>query len=134
MITSLQQQVRSKDAEGFEQNLRILFAHIPYEVQIESEAYYHSMFLLLMKVLGFDIQGEVMTNIGRIDAVWHQPNLAVVVEIKYGVKKKADRLLKEAMAQIRNRRYYEAYLDREVLLLGIAFTGKEVKCKMEEVK
>jgi hypothetical protein len=134
MVSSLQQQVRSKDAEGFEQNLRILFAHIPYKVQIESEAYYHSMFLLLMKVLGFDIQGEVMTNIGRIDAVWHQPNLAVVVEIKYGVKKKADRLLKEAMAQIRNRRYYEAYLDREVLLLGIAFTGKEVKCKMEEVK
>jgi hypothetical protein len=35
------------------------------------------------------------------------------------------------MTQIRDRRYYEKYLDGEVLLLGIAFTGKDVKCSME---
>jgi hypothetical protein len=131
LIHHLQRQVRNKDVEGFEQNLRLLFAHIPYEIHVKSEAYYHSMFLLLMKMLGFDIHGQIMTNIGRIDALWRQPELTVVAEIKYGAKKKADRLLNEAMTQIRDRRYYEKYLDGEVLLLGIAFTGKDVKCSME---
>jgi hypothetical protein len=131
MIYNLRQQVRNKDAAGFEQNLRILFAHIPYEIHIKSEAYYHSLFLLLMKMLGFDIQGQIQTNIGRIDAVWHQPGLTVVAEIKYGVGKETDSLLNEALTQIRDRRYYEKYLDREVLLLAVAFTGKEVRCEME---
>jgi hypothetical protein len=119
--------------EGFEQNLRMLFAHIPYELHVKNEAYYHSMFLLAMKMLGFEIQGQVMTNIGRIDAVWHQPELTVVAEIKYSAKKKADSLLDEAMTQICDRRYYEKYLDKKVALLGIAFARKELKCRMEEI-
>ncbi|MDR2441354.1 MAG: hypothetical protein LBE12_18490, partial [Planctomycetaceae bacterium] len=69
----------------------------------------------------------------RIDAVWHQPELTVVAEIKYHSRKKLDYLLDEAMAQIRNRRYYEAYLDNKVMLMAIAFTGKGVKCRMEYV-
>jgi hypothetical protein len=133
LVHVLQRQVRNKDAAGFEQNLRILFAHIPYEIHVKSEAYYHSMFLLLMKMLGFDIQGQIQTNIGRIDAVWHQPELTVVAEIKYGAGKDTNTLLDEAMTQIRDRRHYEKYLDGEVLLLAVAFTGKEVKCGMEEV-
>jgi hypothetical protein len=128
----LQQQIRDKDITGFEQNLRLLFAHIPYELHVKNEAYYHSMLLLLMKMLGFDIQGQTMTNIGRIDAVWHQPGQTVVAEIKYSAKKKADNLLDEALTQIRDRRYYEKYLDRKVILLGVAFTGKEIKCRAEE--
>jgi hypothetical protein len=137
----LQQQIRDKDITGFEQNLRLLFAHIPTsppalskrEGAVKNEAYYHSMLLLLMKMLGFEIQGQAMTNIGRIDAVWHQPGLTVVAEIKYSSKKKAGSLLDEALAQIRDRRYYEKYLDREVILLGVAFSGKEIKCRTEEI-
>jgi hypothetical protein len=132
LLFGLQRQIHNKDAAGFEQNLRILFAHIPYELHIKSEAYYHSMLLMLFKMLGFDIQGQIMTNIGRIDAVWHQPELTVVAEIKYSAAKDADSLLNEAMTQIQDRRYYERYLDRKILLLGVAFTGKEVKCRMEE--
>jgi hypothetical protein len=86
-----------------------------------------------MKMLGFDIQGEVMTNIGRIDAVWHQPGLTVVAEIKYSAEKDIDSLLDDAMTQIRDRRYYEKYLDRNILLMAVAFAGEELKCSMEEV-
>jgi hypothetical protein len=131
LIEDMQQQVIEQDAAGFEQSLRILFANIPYELHLKNEAYYHSMLLLLMKMLGFDIHGQVMTNIGRIDAVWHQPSLTVVAEIKYSDSKDVDHLLNEAMTQIADRRYYEKYLDRQVLLLGIAFTGKDVKCCMQ---
>jgi hypothetical protein len=130
---NMQQQIHDGDASGLEQNLRMLLANIPSILHIQKEAYYHSLFLLLMKVLGFDIQAEVLTNIGRIDTVWHQSDLTVVAEIKYHIQKDIDSLLEEAMTQIYDRKYYEAYLDKKVILMAIAFTGKEVKCKMEVV-
>jgi hypothetical protein len=37
------------------------------------------------------------------------------------------------MNQISNKKYYEAYLDRKVVLLAVAFTGKEVKCELKEM-
>jgi hypothetical protein len=127
---NMQQQIHNGDVSGLEQNLQLLLAHIPNNLHIPKEAYYHSLFLLLMKVLGFDIQGEIQTNVGRIDAVWHQSELTVVAEIKYHFRKSIDSLLKEAMAQIRDRKYYEAYLDKKVMLMAIAFTGKKVKCEL----
>jgi hypothetical protein len=131
LISNMKKQIYDGDTSGLEQNLRMLLANIPYNLHVKNEAYYHSLFLLIMKVLGFDIHGEVLTNIGRIDAVWTQPGLTVVAELKYGSKKSADDLLNKAMAQIRDRRYYEAYLDGKVMLMAIAFTGKDVKCEME---
>jgi hypothetical protein len=86
-----------------------------------------------MKVMGFDVRGEVLTNIGRIDVVLHQPNCTVVAEVKHDIKKTVDILLKEAMSQICDKKYYEAYLDRKVVLLAVAFTGKEVKCELKNL-
>jgi hypothetical protein len=129
----MQRQIREGDAEGLERNLRMMLSCIPNILHIKSEAYYHSLFLLWMKVMGFDIQGEVMTNIGRIDAVWSQPEWTVIAEVKFHTEKDADSLLNEAMAQIYDRRYYEPYLDKKVRLMAVAFTGKEVKCRMETI-
>jgi hypothetical protein len=113
-----------------EQNLRMLLAGIPNLLHIQKEAYYHSLFLLWMRMLGFDIQGEILTNIGRIDAVWQHSGLTVITEIKFHADTSIDELLDDAMTQINNRRYYETYLDRKVSLMAVAFTGKEVKCRM----
>jgi hypothetical protein len=133
LISDMQKQIYNGDTSGLEQNMRVSLAHIPNILHVDNEAYYHSLFLLLMKVLGFDIQGEIMTNIGRIDAVWKQADLTVVAEIKYSSKKDIDKLLKEAMTQICKRKYYEAYLNTKVVLIAVAFTGKEVKCKMKRI-
>jgi hypothetical protein len=54
-----------------------------------------------------------------------------VVELKYHATKKLDTLLAQAIAQIREKRYYEPFLGRKVILLGIAFSGKEVACRIE---
>jgi hypothetical protein len=56
--------------------------------------------------------------------------MAVVAEIKYSAKKKIDTLLNEAITQIHEKRYYNRYTGK-VLLLGIAFSGKNVGCRME---
>ncbi|MDR1886389.1 MAG: ATP-binding protein, partial [Prevotellaceae bacterium] len=134
LISNMKRQLFTGDASGLEQNLRMLLAHIPNILHIGREAYYQSLFLLLMKILGFDIRGEIMTNIGRIDAVWRQPGLTVIAEIKYHPKKNMDSLLDEAMSQIDDRKYHEMYLDGKIMLMAIAFTGKEVKCRMDEKK
>ncbi|GHT54732.1 ATPase AAA [Bacteroidia bacterium] len=128
----MQKQIKNCDAEGFTQSLRILLANIPSVLHIKRESYYHSLLLAWMKMLGFDIQGEVMTNIGRIDAVWHQPELTVVAEIKYHAGKDLESLLDDAMAQINDRKYYEKFLytDR-VLLMAVAFSGQEIGCRMQ---
>jgi hypothetical protein len=132
--SDMQRHIRECDAAGLEKDLRLMLAYIPYELHIEKEAYYHSILLIWIKLLGFDIQGELMTNIGRVDAVWHQPNLTVVAELKYHAKKTPNALLKDAMKQIRDRRYYEKYLDRKVILMGVAFTAKDVACRMEIIE
>jgi hypothetical protein len=134
MIPQIQSQMHEGKTAALEQSLRSLLAHIPNNLHVENESYYHSLFLFLMATLGFDIQGEVLTNIGRIDAVWRQTGLTVVAEIKYSAKKKIDNLLNSAMRQIRNRKYYEAYLnDTKVMLMAIAFTEKEIKCRMSRI-
>jgi hypothetical protein len=44
-------------------------------------------------------------------------------------------LLDEAMSQIHDRKYYEKYLDgKRILLWAMAFSGKEVACRMENLK
>jgi urease accessory protein UreH len=129
----MQKQIYSGDTEGLEKNLRMLLANIPYRLHVENEAYYHSMFSVWMSMLGFDPQDEVETNIGRIDTVLHYADLTVVAEIKYSSEKTAERLLDEAMKQIHDRKYYEKYADRKVILMGVAFADKEVKCKLEEL-
>jgi Holliday junction resolvase-like predicted endonuclease len=107
-----------------------MIATVPYELRRTDEAYYHSLALTWMRLIGFKIHGEVPNNIGRADIVWEQPGLTVIVEIKYHTKKKINTLLKAAMKQIHDRRYYNAYLGK-IILLGIAFSGQNTGCRME---
>jgi hypothetical protein len=51
--------------------------------------------------------------------------------LKYGSGKPLESLLNEAITQIRDRKYFEKYLDREVKLLGVVFNGEEVACRIE---
>jgi hypothetical protein len=128
---AMQQQILLNDATGLENSFKKLLAHVPYQLDGKSEAYYHSIFLIAMNLLGFNVQGEISTNRGRIDAVWEQSGQVVVAELKYGAGKKAEALLAEALAQIHDRRYYEKYAGNEVKLLGIAFTGEEIACRFD---
>jgi hypothetical protein len=136
MITkTMEKQMNIHDAEGFAQSVRVMLQNIPFNLQIGNEKYYHSLFLSWMYTLGFKVNGEIMTGIGRIDAVLEQPDIIVVTELKYDAKTKTTTLLKKAMNQIRDRRYYEKYLDKgkKILLMSLAFSGKDVDCKMEEL-
>jgi hypothetical protein len=134
------QQIRNCDERGLTNNLQKMLAGVPYTLQSKdnmsedaNEARYHIIFQVWMTLLGFDIQSEKITNRGRMDAVLLQPGLAVVAELKYHAATKPDTLLDQAIAQIREKRYYEPFLDRKVILLGIAFSGKDAGCRIEQL-
>jgi hypothetical protein len=122
-------QIKGKEEKGLEESLRVLFANIPSNLHIRLEAYYHSMLMMLMMAVGYEVEGEVNTDKGRIDVVLKKGKEVIVVEIKYGKGIKIEQLLKEALEQIKGKRYYEKYGSREVSLLAVAFgEDKEIGC------
>jgi hypothetical protein len=129
-------QLFSGDASAFETSMRELFAHIPYQLHIPREAYYHSLFLLWLNLLGFDIQAEVSTDKGRIDAVWTWKDRVIIAEIKFSLNGRISSLIKAAFAQMRKNRYYERYgaSAKRTALLAVAFTGRDISCSMEELR
>jgi hypothetical protein len=135
------QQIRNLDEEGLTRNLQKMLAGVPYNLKAEdittedaNEARYHIIFQVWMTLLGFNIQSETPTNRGRMDAALLQDGVAIVAELKYHANTKLDVLLDQAIAQIREKRYYEPFLGKKVILLGLAFGGKEVACRIELLK
>jgi hypothetical protein len=130
---TIQHQITNADATGFADSLNSLFASIPSGLHIPQESCYHSLSLMWLNLVGFKPRGEEHTSIGRLDMVWEQPNLTVIVEMKYHAKNKIDTLLKAAMKQIHDKRYYDKYSGK-ILLIGMAISGRQSGCCMEELK
>jgi hypothetical protein len=122
--------LRDCDEQGFADCLETLVATVPNELKMNCEAHYHALLLVWLRFLGFEVHAEVSTNFGRSDAVWKQQGLTVIAELKYHKTKDKETLLDEAMTQIHECRYYNQTLGR-ILLLGIAFSGTEIGCRME---
>jgi hypothetical protein len=58
----------------------------------------------------------------------------VIVEIKYSKDNKPEEMLKEGMGQIREKKYYEKYINNNPILLGIVFSeNKDIACRFENV-
>jgi hypothetical protein len=133
LIQTMQKQLRSLQTDELERSLRQMLSYIPYQLQIKTEAYYHTMLLLWLKLLGFDLIAELPTNVGRIDAVWTFPDHTIIVEVKSQPKKaNISKLLDAAIKQIREPRYYERFSsESQVSLLGVVFAGNEIGCRME---
>jgi len=106
----------SKNTERFFTHLKILFKNISYPLIGKSENYFHTVFFAVIRLLGFDIETEVLTADGRIDAVIKTEKYIYIIEFKSGT---AD----EAIAQIKKKEYALKYAGdcREIILLGIGF-------------
>jgi len=122
--------LESKEMEAFFHLLKVLFKSITYPLIRNEEAWYHSLFYTLLRLLGFDIETEVLTADGRIDAVIKTEKYIYIIEFKLGT---AD----EAIAQIKKKEYALKYAGdgREIILLGIGFNPelKNVESYIEEI-
>ncbi|MDR2556962.1 MAG: ATP-binding protein, partial [Bacteroidales bacterium] len=127
----IERNIRDNNPELLSNAIKKLF-DVPYPIKGGKEDNYHAFLHVALNALGFDIQSEIPTEDGRIDAVWHLKNLTVIIEIKQHKTKRAETLIKDAMQQIHTKKYYEKYLG-EIILLAVAFSGSNVECKMEKI-
>ncbi len=111
--------LQTGNLEGFFTSIQAVFASIPYDIQTKrDEAYYHTIFYLMLAASGGQAQSSVLTARGRIDMVVAFPDKVYVVEFKCNQSAQA------AIRQIRDQAYAEPYRleGRKVLLLGIDFS------------
>jgi len=94
-----------------------LFVKVPYQLHTKDEKFYHTVLQTLLDAIGLRPTSEHAISHGRLDMVLEVPACIYIIEFK--LNKSAE----SALAQIKDRKYYEAFLDRKkpILLLGIAF-------------
>ncbi len=116
--------MEQNEIEKFLQLLKVLFKGIAYPLIDDKEKYYHSVFYLVAKMLGFNIESEILTIDGRIDCVLKTEKIIYVIEFKAGNTKKA-------IEQIKDKQYHLKYISdsRQIQLLGIDFDmeNKQIK-------
>ena len=108
------------DVEEFMSYLKDVFSNLTYHDIDKKEKYFHSIFYVIIKLIGYQIESEILTNKGRIDCVLHTKDRIYIIEFKVGTAEKA-------LKQIKDKGYAEKYLKsgREITLLGIGFDKEE---------
>ncbi|GAA5818066.1 MAG: ATPase AAA [Methanobrevibacter sp. CfCl-M3] len=146
----LWEDIKNGDGESLADYLEIQFGEIPYHLNLTNKRdrwkLKQTIFLTLLKHLGFKTKGEVAISQGRIDAIFRDRKHVVVCEVKYtqNQRKSIDDLVNEALIQIHEKQYYRLYLNKKfvVILLVLAFKDvqinekdilTEVKCKIEKI-
>ena len=120
----------NKNIEKFIDLLKSAFASIPYNIYPTKEKYYHSIFVLIMNLLGADVQAEVLTDKGRIDGILEFEDIIYIIEFKTGDSK-------SGLKQIKEKKYYENYIDlnKEIFLLSVGgFLDKDIEYVFEKIK
>ena len=113
-----------------------LFSSIPYQLHIDAESYYHSIFYVLLKLLGAHIHAEISVGLGRADVILETNDIVYVMEWKYckcDVKATSDEkrslldnALEEACEQISFKGYSKPYIanSKRVIEVGIAVAAR----------
>ncbi|MFN8444778.1 MAG: AAA family ATPase [Caldilineaceae bacterium] len=116
LLRDFKQYLSTQNLDGFMTRFKAVFADIPERLFLSQEAYYHSLVYLTLRLLGFQLYAERITNVGRIDAVLELSDLIYILEFKMSTAH-------VALDQIRQKQYAQSYLggSKRVILLGIAF-------------
>jgi hypothetical protein len=125
---SLYKSLGDANMKEFEQTLISLFASIPYNNFVknnisEYEGFYASVLYAYLQSLGFDIEGEDVTNQGRIDLAVKLPDVIYLFEFKV--------IDEEPLRQMKEKGYYQKYLSsgRDIYLVGIVFDREKRNIK-----
>jgi ATP-dependent exoDNAse (exonuclease V) beta subunit len=129
----LHQYLAQEDAGQFIETTNAILSAIPYTQHHEQgEAYYHTVFYLMVAASGVLVHTEPLSSRGRMDVVVELKDKVYIIELK--CNQPADK----AIAQIRDKGYHEKYVQggRKIFLLGIDFdTAKRAitEWKLESV-
>ncbi len=108
----------SGNVEGFMKRLTSLFASVPYEMEMHSERNVHNALLMLMILVGLNVQTEYRTSDGRIDLFVKTQKYYYIIELKL------DGTAEEALDQIRRKNYALPFASdgRGIIAIGASFS------------
>jgi hypothetical protein len=107
--------------DTFFQLFKGFLASVPYELFAKGEQFYQTIFYLVFKLTGAQINTEVHTNQGRIDAIIEGKDNILIFEFK--VNKSAQ----EALEQIKTKGYVDQYKlqQKAIYAIGLNFNAAE---------
>ena len=121
-VLQLAQYLQAGDLEAFFIAMTAIFASIPYDIETKrDEAYFHTLFYLMMSATGGAAHSSVLTSRGRIDVLMSLPEHIYIFEFK------CDQSAAAALAQIREQGYAEPYRGqgKPVTLVGVNFSTEQ---------
>lgn len=111
----------TKNIPEFIAILKSILASVSYAILHTQEGFYHSNVHLILKLLGFEILSEELTNIGRIDAVIRFSDKLYIIEFKFDDNQD---LSSGALQQIKEKEYALKFMveQKEIHGIGISFS------------
>ena len=104
-----------------------MFNVLPYEVyKASNEALYHGLVHILFHYLGLNIESEVHTKYGRLDAVVQTTNHVYIMEFKY------NKTAAVAMQQIKQKDYASKYRESGKIIVGIGINFVKKSRSLDE--
>ena len=121
IVDSLADAIDADDMSGFMTHFQSFLANISYDMHLPYEKYYQTIFFIVFKLLGMDIEAESRTNAGRIDAYIRTAKAVYIFEFKL------NRTSRKAIGQIIDRRYYEKFQScgLPIKMVGVNFNSKK---------
>ncbi len=106
------------DVDGFMRRMESMFSAIPYEMAMDSERNLQNALLILMMLVGLDVQTEYRTSDGRIDLFVKTDKFYYIIELKI------DKSAQEALTQIEEKGYALPFAtdNRKVIKIGVSFS------------
>ena len=111
----------AEDVDAFIETVSAIFASIPYTLETKrDEAYFHTLFYLMVSASGADARTEVLGYRGRIDLVLGFSDKVYIIEFK------CDGSAKAALKQIHDKGYADPYRQsgKKLILMGINFDSE----------
>jgi hypothetical protein len=101
--------------------LRVYLADVPYNIIMDTENYYHTVFHLIFKMLGLNCRSEVIIAHGRIDAIVETKNYLYFFEFKF------NQPAKKALEQINEKDYLLPWrhTQKQKFKTGVRFDKKK---------
>lgn len=120
-LLHLSRHLKSGDLERFFSVLHAFFSGVPNTITLTHEKYYQTILYVTLRLLGLQLEVEVSTNLGRIDAVLKTLDTIYIFEFKlHGTAE-------EALEQIREKGYADSWRTdgRKIICVGVAFNPKD---------
>ncbi|GHU10111.1 ATPase AAA [Spirochaetia bacterium] len=121
LLRTLPRALVQGDVDGAVNAMKTFLAEVPYDIQIEDEKYYQTVFHLIFRILGLSCRSEVRLAAGRIDSLIETKNQVYCFEFKL------NKTAEEALAQIDSKDYLLPWngSGKKLFKIGVNFVYKD---------